>query len=136
MNDCLFCKIIAGTIPSETLYEDHHVTCFLDIRPVNEGHALIVPKKHHTDLFDTPDDTLARMIAAAKKIGTALTAAGADGINLGMNNGAPAGQVIFHAHLHVIPRTSNDGLRHWPHKTADAQALKDTAKQIRNHLHD
>lgn len=114
MESCLFCKIIAGEIPSTKVYEDDNVLAFLDIHPVNIGHTLVIPKAHHTNLYETPDEDLARMIAVVKKLSIAIKKAlNADGINIEMNNDPVAGQIIFHAHLHIVPRFSGDGFTHW-----------------------
>jgi histidine triad (HIT) family protein len=135
MENCIFCKITARKIPSDIIYENDHVMAFLDIRPITKGHALIVPKAHHESLFDTPEKTLAELVAVAKKVGAAAKqAVNADGINLGMNNGAAAGQVVMHAHLHVIPRFRNDGLHHWPNRDTTPEALKDVAEKVRGQL--
>ncbi len=114
MESCLFCKIISGEIPCTKVYEDDTVLAFLDIHPVNIGHTLIVPKAHHTNLYDTEDSTLAHMATIAKKLSTTIKSAlNADGINIEMNNDPVAGQIIFHTHLHIIPRFSGDGFAHW-----------------------
>ena len=113
--DCLFCKIIAGEIPCTKVYEDDKVLAFLDIHPVNIGHTLVIPKAHHVNLYDTEDATLAHMMTVTKKLSIAIKSAlSADGINIEMNNESGAGQLIFHTHLHIIPRFSVDGLKHWP----------------------
>lgn len=104
--DCVFCKIVAkGEIPSTEVYEDDAVYAFLDINPSMIGHTLVVPKAHYRDLFEIPDAELGVLGARVKKVaGAVKTALGADGINISMNNGASAGQIVFHAHLHIIPR--------------------------------
>ncbi len=113
-NNCLFCKIISGEIPSARVYEDDNVLAFLDVHPVNIGHTLIVPKAHYINLYETPDSTLAQMIGASKKIAIAIKSAlGTDGINIEMNNDSVAGQIIFHSHMHIVPRFSGDGFTHW-----------------------
>lgn len=118
--DCVFCSIIAGKVPCEKVYENDTVIAFLDIKPINKGHTLVVTKKHYEDLFSTPEKELAEVTATAKKIGNGLLkAVKADGINLGMNVKQTAGQVVMHTHLHVIPRFANDGLKHWPGKEYD-----------------
>ncbi len=115
METCLFCKIIDGEIPSTKVYEDDTVLAFLDIHPVNIGHTLVIPKAHHTNLYETEDKTLAHMMTVVKKLSIAVKGAlNADGINIEMNNEAGAGQLIFHTHIHIIPRFSGDGLKHWP----------------------
>jgi len=114
MESCLFCKIVAREIPSTIVYEDDAVFAFLDIHPVNIGHVLIVPKAHHANLYETPDETIAHMMVVAKKHSIAVKSAlNADGINIEMNNDGPAGQIIFHTHLHIIPRFEGDGFTHW-----------------------
>ena len=97
MNDCLFCKIIAGEIPSTKVYEDDTILAFLDIHPTNIGHTLVIPKTHATNLYDTPDTTLAHMATIVKKLSIAIKSSlNADGINIEMNNDSIAGQIIFH----------------------------------------
>lgn len=114
MGECIFCKIAKGELPCYKLYEDDNTMALLDIFPVHPGHALVMPKKHTTDIFDTDEETARQMIAAAKKIAPAvMKATKADGINIGMNNREAAGQEVFHAHLHVIPRYKDDGLKAW-----------------------
>lgn len=114
MTDCLFCKIISGEIPCTKVYEDDTVLAFLDIHPVNIGHTLVIPKAHYTNLYETPDETLAHMAVIVKKLSIAIkSAVGADGINIEMNNDHVAGQIIFHTHIHIIPRFSGDGFKHW-----------------------
>ncbi|MFA5997249.1 MAG: HIT family protein [Candidatus Paceibacterota bacterium] len=114
MESCLFCKIVAGEIPSTKVYEDETVFAFLDIHPVNIGHTLIVPKVHSVNLYETPDETVAQMMVVAKKLSIAIkNALNADGINIEMNNEPDAGQVILHSHLHVIPRFQSDGFTYW-----------------------
>lgn len=114
METCLFCKMVAGEIPVQKVYEDEHVLGFLDIHPVNIGHTLVIPKIHSANLYDTPDETLSHLFPVIKKLAIAIKkGVGADGINIEMNNDAPAGQIIFHAHIHIIPRFSGDGFTHW-----------------------
>lgn len=114
MNDCLFCKIIAGEIPSSKVYEDDTCYAFLDINPVNIGHTLLVPKEHSANLYETSDEDLTRMAPVVKKLSVAIkSAVGADGINIEMNNDPVAGQLIFHTHIHIVPRFEGDGFTHW-----------------------
>lgn len=135
MEDCLFCKIACGKIPSDKIYEDEEVFAFLDIRPVNKGHALIVPKKHSEDLLHTDDLVLSSMIVHVKKIAEAIVkATGAAGFNLGVNTGAAAGQAVFHVHFHIIPRFSNDGLKNWPHAESEPKTRNDIAEEIKKFL--
>lgn len=117
MDDCVFCKIIKNELPSEKVYEDDKVLAFLDIKPINIGHALVITKNHYPNIYETPDAELCAMTVAAKKISLGVReAVKADGINIAMNNGHPAGQLVFHSHLHVIPRFTNDGFEHWGSK--------------------
>jgi len=111
MNDCIFCKIIKGEIPGYKLYEDDDFLAFLDIRPVNQGHCLVIPKGHYVRVTDMPDELLAKELPLVKRITQALIqATGIPDFDLLNTNGAPAGQVVFHHHMHIIPRKTGDGL--------------------------
>ncbi|MFC1774933.1 HIT family protein [Nanoarchaeota archaeon] len=135
MMECLFCKIIKGEVPSNKVYEDDLVYCFLDIMPVNRGHTLVIPKEHCENIFECSDESLSAMIKAVKKVGEAVkNAVNADGINLGMNNGKAAGQLVFHAHMHIIPRLDNDGLKHWPQKKVSKHDLEEDSRKIKDEL--
>jgi len=113
-DDCIFCKIIEGKIPCAKVYDQGGIFAFLDIAPVNKGHALVVPKKHHATLFDLPPDIGRELLNSLKLVGQAvMQATGAAGLNVGMNNFEAAGQVVHHAHFHLIPRHEGDGLRLW-----------------------
>jgi len=104
-DDCIFCKIANGEIPSTTLYEDDMFRVILDLGPAAKGHALILPKEHFANLYELEDEYAAKAMILAKKMATAMTKAlGADGFNLVQNNGEVAGQTVFHFHLHLIPR--------------------------------
>ena len=112
--DCLFCRIIAGEIPCAKIYEDEDIMAFLDIMPVNPGHALVVPKEHCENLADAPEDVLQKIIVAARKIGRAiLETEEYDGFNLGVNSGKSAGQLVPHLHFHIMPRKAGDGRELW-----------------------
>ena len=135
MKDCIFCKIAKGEIPTETIiYRDKDVCAFLDVKPVNLGHALVIPNEHYESIFDLPEDTLSAMTRAAKKVAEAIKISlKARGINIGMNNGAHAGQLIFHSHIHVIPRFEGDGYKLWKNKKSFGQKeLKETANKIKS----
>ena len=107
--NCIFCKIANGEIPAATLYEDDDFRVILDLGPASKGHALILPKEHYANLYELPDELAAKVIVLAKKMITKLTdVLGCDGYNLVQNNGAPAGQTVFHFHLHMIPRYEGD----------------------------
>ena len=109
METCIFCKIANGEIPAATLYEDEDFRVILDLSPASKGHALILPKGHAADLFELPDDTAAKALVLAKKIGARLKdGLHADGFNVVQNNGEAAGQTVFHFHMHLIPRYQDD----------------------------
>ncbi len=125
--ECIFCKIIAGKIPSAKVYEDHSIISFLDIAPANKGHILVLPKKHYETLTDTPETEVAGLFAAVKKIERALSSAlGNDGYNILINNKKAAGQLVPHIHIHIIPRFADDGIRlNWkPQKYKDDEITK------------
>ena len=108
--DCIFCKIASGEIPSKTLYEDELFRVILDLNPATRGHALILPKDHASNLYDLPEETAAAVLVLAKKLAAAMVGKlGCDGLNLVQNNGEAAGQTVSHFHLHMIPRYVNDG---------------------------
>ena len=107
--NCIFCKIANGEIPSATLYEDEDFRVILDLGPASKGHALILPKEHAANIFELPDDLAAKAIVLAKKIATTLKEGlHADGVNIVQNNGEAAGQTVFHFHMHIIPRYKGD----------------------------
>jgi histidine triad (HIT) family protein len=132
MDDCIFCKIISGKIPCTKIYENHKVIAFLNINPINKGHALVMPKEHYETILDTPDDTLAETMKVVKKVVKAVKeGVDADGVNVGQNNFRAAGQMISHLHFHIIPRFEKDGLEDWPgHKYNSAAEEKETATKI------
>lgn len=133
--DCLFCKIIKGEIPSARVYEDQYSCAFLDINPVNPGHTLLVPRKHFANLYEIPDETLARLAPTIKKLAIAVKkAVGADGINIGMNNDPAAGQLVFHAHIHIMPRHKGDGHEHWHGTPYQNNDIDEVAKKIISNL--
>jgi histidine triad (HIT) family protein len=105
----IFTKIINRQIPADIVFENDAVIAFLTIEPITPGHTLVVPKKVFSNIFDADEAVMGQMLSVAKKISSALVEAGlADGVNLIMNNGASAGQEVFHAHIHVVPRTQDD----------------------------
>lgn len=115
--NCIFCKIINGELPSYKIYENEYVLAFLDINPNNIGHTLVIPKEHFENTLNTPDEQLQKIVVATKKISKAiLSAVNANSCNIIMNNGATAGQIIFHTHWHIIPRFENDGHKLWSAK--------------------
>lgn len=134
-NDCIFCKIVKNELPAEIVYEDDKVIAFLDIKPVNPGHTLVIPKKHFENIHDTPDEMVGKLAIAAKKIAGAIqTNLGAGGVNIGMNNGAAAGQLVFHAHIHVMPRYGKDSFKLWSGKEYKSGEREAVAAKIRSSL--
>lgn len=109
-DNCIFCKIIAGEIPSYTLYEDEQFKVILDVGPAAKGHALILPKDHYANFYELPEETAAEVIKLAKKMMIRMTdKLKCDGFNIVQNNGKAAGQTVDHFHMHLIPRYENDG---------------------------
>ena len=133
MEDCIFCKIVEGKIPSAKVYEDDKVISFLDIMPANKGHCLVIPKKHYESLFEIPDEDLAALFTAAKKVAKALSLSIGNGsYNIIMNNGKVAGQLVSHAHIHIIPRFKGDRLRlTWSHKKYADKEMKSFQEKIK-----
>ena len=108
-NNCIFCAIAAGEIPSFKVYEDELVLAYLDINPFTVGHTLVIPKAHSEALLDTDDATLAAVIARVKKVAAHLKAAlPCDGFNILQNNGEAAGQTVKHLHFHIVPRSGTE----------------------------
>ena len=109
--DCVFCSIAAGRIPSLKVFEDETTFAFLDIRPLAEGHVLVIPKRHHVCLTEMPADELAALARHLPRLVRAvMEAVGAEGCNVLQNNGRAAGQEVLHVHWHLIPRRDGDGL--------------------------
>ena len=109
-DDCIFCKLANGIIPTNSIYEDDNFNVILDLGPATRGHALILPKEHYANIYEIPEETAGKAMILAKKLATKMTdKLGADGFNLVQNNNECAGQTIFHFHLHLIPRYENDG---------------------------
>ncbi|AYC30169.1 HIT family protein [Paenisporosarcina cavernae] len=113
MTECLFCKLVDGSIPATKVYEDDKVLAFMDIMPLTKGHTLLIPKAHHASIQEMPPEEAAHLFSVAPKIARAIEDAfEPHGLNLLNNNGAPAGQSVFHFHLHFIPRyNEKDGLK-------------------------
>ena len=109
-DNCIFCKIANGEIPSATLYEDEDFRVILDLGPATKGHALILPKNHFANLFEIPEDIEAKAFVLAQKMATKMKkVVDCDGFNIVQNNGTTAGQTVFHFHIHLIPRYDKDG---------------------------
>jgi len=134
--DCIFCKIIAGVIPSFKVYEDKNTLAFLDIAPVNPGHTLIVPKKHYANMEEIPEEELGRLAAAIKRVGKAIKdGLGAEGYNITESNDPIAGQVVPHLHFHVIPRRQGDGLSLWPQGKYGPGEAEEAVKKIKDKIY-
>ncbi len=112
MENCIFCKIVEGEIPSWTIYEDKNVKAFLDTSPISRGHILVIPKEHYENIFDIPNDILDKVIKVSKKMALLLKEnLKAEGVNLLNSNSKIAQQDVFHYHMHIIPRYSKDKLK-------------------------
>ncbi|OGY49241.1 MAG: hypothetical protein A3D39_03025 [Candidatus Buchananbacteria bacterium RIFCSPHIGHO2_02_FULL_39_17] len=135
MSDCIFCKIVAGQIPAAKIYEDDKVLAFLDINPINPGHTLVIPKIHFSNLTQTPVEVSQNLIMVIKKISPAIMkGVGAQGFNLGLNNGSIAGQIIFHMHFHLIPRFADDGHKLWSGRQYQLGEMEKVAENIKKFL--
>ncbi len=131
--DCIFCKIIAGEIPSEKVFENEHTYAFLDIHPVNKGHTLVVPKTHAENIYDISSANFCTLMETVRTLSPIVKkAVGADGINIGINNGGAAGQIVFHSHVHIIPRYEKDGFRHWHGTPYEEGEMEKTGETIRS----
>jgi Diadenosine tetraphosphate (Ap4A) hydrolase and other HIT family hydrolases len=135
-DDCIFCKLANGIIPTNSIYEDEDFKVILDASPASKGHSLIIPKQHFDNLFETEDETAAKIMPLAKKIAAAVKSfTGCDGVNVIQNNGVAAGQTVFHLHVHIVPRFDDDKMNlGWKHMsfTDDEQAA--TAEALRSEL--
>ena len=132
MRDCIFCRIAAGELPAARVLETPLILAFLDIAPVNYGHTLVIPKAHHQNLLELPDGLWTEMGRVCRRVAQALRATlSAQGFNIGMNNFEAAGQVVFHAHIHVIPRYYTDGLQLFPQESYKPGDLEKTGEQLR-----
>ena len=135
-DDCIFCKIANGEIPSATLYEDEDFRVILDLGPASKGHALILPKEHYKDLCELDDAVAAKVLPLAGKMGRAMKKAlNFDGFNLVQNNGEVAGQTVFHFHMHIIPRIKGDTVKvGWVQGTADNAAIASIVEKVTPYL--
>ena len=107
--NCIFCKLANGDIPTATVYEDEYLRAIMDAAPANKGHIIILPKSHAANIYELDDEYVSRAFVLAKKLAVALKKlTGYDGVNILQNNGEAAGQTVFHFHVHVIPRFKND----------------------------
>ena len=131
-NNCIFCAIAAGEIPSFKVYEDELVLAYLDINPFSKGHTLVIPKAHSEGLLDTDDRTLQDVIVRVKKVAAQLKAKlGCDGFTIVQNNGEAAGQTVRHVHFHIVPRWAGDEPASFVSHKGDMEALKALAEDVR-----
>lgn len=130
-NNCIFCAIAAGEIPSFKIYEDEFVLAYLDINPFSKGHTLVIPKEHTAGMLDTPDETLSAVISRVKKVANRLKSAlPCDGFNILQNNGEAAGQTVMHLHFHIVPRYCKEDIAFVSHK-GDMAELSALAERIK-----
>ncbi len=136
MTDCVFCKIVRGEIPAEKVYEDDNFLAFLDITPINPGHVLLIPKEHYENLYNIPDETMQKAGPIIKKLALMVKkGTDAEGVNLGMNNEKAAGQLVPHAHFHIMPRFFNDGHELWHGLPYPSEELmRQIAEKIKNNI--
>ena len=133
MSDCVFCRIVAGEIPSTRVYEDEHTLAFMDIGQVNPGHVLVAAKKHAANLYELDDAQAAAVARTSLRVARAIRDAfGPEGLSVYQANGKAAGQTVFHYHLHLLPRHAGDGMElTWPVKNPPREKLEDYAGKIR-----
>ena len=134
-SNCIFCKIVTGEIPSKTIYEDDKFRVILDISPATRGHALIIPKEHYANIYEMPDELAGNVMILAKKLASHMSEIlKCDGFNIVQNNGEAAGQTVFHFHMHLIPRYSDDGNQEklcWNHLELSQEELEDIYQKLR-----
>jgi len=130
---CEFCKLVRREGPVSLVYEDEKVMAFLDSRPMNEGHTLVIPKKHYSYIYEVPDDEIAHLFKVVRKVACAVKeAVGAGGISITQHNGSAAGQDVFHLHVHIIPRYEGQRLPR-PDEIPEAsrERLDEVARKVR-----
>lgn len=135
-DDCIFCKIAAGEIPSTTIYETGEFKVFFDVSPASKGHALIIPKEHFDNVFSIDSETASKLFSLATSVARALKIeTDCDGMNLLQNNGEVAGQTVHHFHLHLIPRYKDDGIKlTWEQSEADKEYLAELAQKVKKRI--
>ncbi|KUO80739.1 MAG: HIT family hydrolase [Vulcanisaeta sp. OSP_8] len=135
--DCVFCKIVRGEEPAYIVYEDEYVVAILDKYPINKGHTLVMPKRHYRDITEIPGEELCRVIKITKAITIAvMRALKVPGVRVVQNNGAEAGQVIFHVHFHVIPMTGHISGRHYLTDEEGREVSSALSREIKEVLND
>ena len=136
MSDCVFCRIVAGQIPSTRVHEDEHTLAFMDLGQVNPGHVLVTVKKHAANLYELDDMQAAAVARASTRVARAIREAFAPaGLSVYQANGKAAGQTVFHYHVHLLPRHEADGMElTWPVKNPPREKLEGYAEKIRMQL--
>lgn len=130
-DNCIFCKIANGDIPSRKLYEDENFVVIMDLSPATKGHSLVIPKEHYANLYEMPAELAGEAMKVAQKMAVKMVAAlGADGFNIVQNNGEVAGQTVFHFHMHLIPRyKDSESCITWTPQSMSAEEL-DAVKEV------
>lgn len=134
--NCIFCKIAAGEIPSATVYEDEDFRVIMDINPASKGHAIILPKTHAANIFEVEDEVASKIFVVAKKVAKAMKEElNCDGMNILQNNGEVAGQTVFHLHVHLLPRYKGDKINiKWSHQDKLKDEFASLAKAISDRI--
>ena len=131
MDDCIFCKIVKGDIPSYKIYEDEYVYAFLDIAGDVDGHTLVIPKKHCENILDCDEQTLKNVMLAVQKISKHYVSIGYNGVNILNANDKSAQQSVFHFHVHIIPRKNDDKIDAFPHFNGSKESLENMQKLLK-----
>ncbi|HJC51647.1 MAG TPA: HIT family protein [Candidatus Anaerostipes avistercoris] len=134
--DCVFCKIVSGDIPSNTIYENSEFKVIMDASPAAKGHVLVLPKEHYKDIYDIDAETAGKLFQLAAVVARALKEVlNCDGLNILQNNGVIAGQTVFHFHMHLIPRYEGDDVTvKWEGHSMDAEEMDQLRRDIRKAL--
>ena len=131
MSDCIFCKIVAGEVPSRKVFEDEHTLAFLDIAGDVDGHILVIPKRHVKNILDCDGETLTQVMRTVKRVADHLTKnCGYDGVNLLNASGESAGQSVPHLHIHIVPRKAGDGIDAWPKFEGAKREIEEVFREI------
>lgn len=131
--NCIFCKLANGEIPTNKIYEDDDFTVIMDASPATKGHSLILPKEHYANLYEIPEDTATKVLPLAKKLVSHMTdVLKCDGFNVLQNNGETAGQTVFHFHMHLIPRyKGKEQILNWSHETFTDEEMKEICSSLK-----
>ena len=131
-DDCIFCKLANGIIPTNSIYEDENFNVILDAGPATKGHALILPKEHYRNIYELPEDTASELFKLAKRMAVTMTEKlSADGFNIVQNNEEVAGQSVFHFHMHLIPRYKDGkSILTWGHEEFTPEEMEDICKSL------